>query len=463
MSGKRSIFQNVTFRKLFGAQLIALAGTGLTTIALALLAYEIAGERAGLVLGTALAIKMIAFIFVAPIVGGLIRPQGRKTLLVALDVARAACVLLLPFVTTDWQIYILIFVLNACSAGFTPTFQSIIPQIFEDEEDYTKALSMARLAYDLENLLSPTIAAALLLVVGFDVFFVANAAAFVVSAGLVLSATMPMVVDMQDKAMSAREKIAQGFKIYRKTPRLMGMLAMFLVVAAAGAMVIVNTVVLVRVQFGGGESEVAIAMSAFGLGSLIAALMVPRLVNRLGDQAVMRRGGWLLALMLVLASYVSQFELLLLAWFALGIGYSLVQTPAGRVLRRSANDEDLPKLFAAQFTLSHACWLLAYPAAGWLANVYGFNAAFIIFAIASILAMLLSQQLWQTDDPAEIEHQHDALYHDHLHYHGPHHQHEHEGWEGPEPHRHPHKHEAVRHSHKYVIDGHHTEWPAKTN
>lgn len=463
MSGKRSIFQNTTFRKLFSAQLIALAGTGLTTIALALLAFEIAGERAGLVLGTALAIKMIAFIFVAPVVGGLIQPQNRKQLLVALDLARAGCVVFLPFVTTDWQIYALIFVLNACSAGFTPTFQSIIPQLFADEEDYTKALSMARLAYDLENLLSPTIAAALLLVVSFDVFFVANALAFIISSGLVLSANLPSVVDMQDKALSAKDKIAQGFQIYRKTPRLMGMLAMFFVVSAAGAMVIVNTVVLVRGQFGGGESMVAIAMSAFGLGSLVAALMVPRLVKRLGDQAVMRRGGWLLGVTLALAGYVGQFQLLLVIWFLLGIGYSLVQTPAGRVLRRSASDTDLPKLFAAQFTLSHAAWLISYPLAGWMAIAFGFQTAFLVFALVSLVAMFVSHQLWQNDDPAEIEHQHDELYHDHMHYHGPHHQHVHEGSEGPEPHRHPHKHVAVTHSHNYVIDGHHTEWPAKTN
>ncbi|WP_299347283.1 MFS transporter [uncultured Maritalea sp.] len=463
MISKRSIFQNVAFRKLFSAQLIALLGTGLTTIALALLAFQIAGDRAGVVLGTALAIKMLSFIFVAPVVGGLIRPSGRKRLLVVLDVARAACVLVLPFVTAEWQIYLLIFVLNACSAGFTPTFQSIIPQLFEDEEDYTKALSMARLAYDLENLLSPTIAAALLLFVSFDVFFVANSAAFLVSAGLVLSTRMPAIEDLQDKSLSAKDKILKGFQIYRKTPRLMGMLAMFLVVSAAGAMVIVNTVVLVRGQFGGGESMVAIAMSAFGLGSLVAALMVPRLVNRLGDQAVMRRGGWLLGLTMLLAGYVGRFDLLLVAWFMLGIGYSLVQTPAGRVLRRSASDEDLPKLFAAQFTLSHLCWLASYPAAGWLASSFGFQPAFLIFALVSLGAMILSQQLWQNDDPSAIEHQHDELYHDHLHYHGSHHQHVHEGWEGPEPHRHPHKHEAVRHSHKYVIDGHHTEWPTKTN
>jgi len=57
-----AILANRTYRHLFAAQIIALAGTGLMTIALALLAYEIAGANAGVVLGTALAIKMIAYV-----------------------------------------------------------------------------------------------------------------------------------------------------------------------------------------------------------------------------------------------------------------------------------------------------------------------------------------------------------------------------------------------------------------
>jgi len=40
-----------TYRHLFAAQVIALVGTGLTTVALALLAYDLAGGDAGLVLG----------------------------------------------------------------------------------------------------------------------------------------------------------------------------------------------------------------------------------------------------------------------------------------------------------------------------------------------------------------------------------------------------------------------------
>jgi hypothetical protein len=54
-----------TYRHLFLAQVVALVGTGLLTVALGLLAYALAGEAAGQVLGSALAIKMVAYITIA--------------------------------------------------------------------------------------------------------------------------------------------------------------------------------------------------------------------------------------------------------------------------------------------------------------------------------------------------------------------------------------------------------------
>ena len=122
-----------TYRRLFAAQVIALAGTGLSTIALTLLAYDLAGGDAGMVVGTALALKMVAYVGIAPFVGGLAHRLPRKAFLIALDVGRAAFVLCLPFVDAVWQVYVLIFLLNACSAGFTPTFQATIPDVFPDK------------------------------------------------------------------------------------------------------------------------------------------------------------------------------------------------------------------------------------------------------------------------------------------------------------------------------------------
>src|SRR5215210_6040729 len=117
------VLANATYRRLFLAQAIALVGTGLATVALGLLAYDLAGASAGAVLGTALAIKMVAYVGVAPVAGAFVHLVPRRTLLVTLDLARAAVALTLPFVTEVWQIYTLILVLQSCSAAFTPAFQ----------------------------------------------------------------------------------------------------------------------------------------------------------------------------------------------------------------------------------------------------------------------------------------------------------------------------------------------------
>lgn len=110
-----SVLNNRTYRHLFTAQVIALVGTGLMTVALGLLAYELAGADAGAVLGTALAIKMLAYAGVAPVAQAFADRLPRRSLLVALDLVRAAVALCLPFVTEVWQIYLLIFVLQAVS------------------------------------------------------------------------------------------------------------------------------------------------------------------------------------------------------------------------------------------------------------------------------------------------------------------------------------------------------------
>lgn len=144
-----AVLANRVYRRLFAAQV----GTGLATVALGLLAWDLAGGDAGQVLGTALAIKMVAYVTLAPVAAALNERVPRRALLVALDLVRAGGALALLFVSEVWQVHVLILLLQAASAGFTPTFQATIPDVLPDEAKYTRALS--RLAYDLESLLSP--------------------------------------------------------------------------------------------------------------------------------------------------------------------------------------------------------------------------------------------------------------------------------------------------------------------
>ena len=286
--------RNKSFRRLYLAQVIALVGTGLSTVALTLLAYDLAEASAAAVLGTALAFKMVAYVVFAPIVGGLAHRFPRKPFLIIMDIVRAVIVLSMPFVTAVWQIYILIFVLNLFSAGFKPVFAATIPDIVPDERQYTRALSMSRLAYDLENLLSPLFAGLALLVMTYAGLFVANSAAFLVSAVLIFVTAFP------DSKKSERigniiEQISFGVRSYLRTPRLRGLLALYLAVSAASAMIIVNTVVYVRETLGGSSSDVAMALAAAGGGSMLAALSLPKILDRVSDRPVMLLGGGMMA------------------------------------------------------------------------------------------------------------------------------------------------------------------------
>ncbi|RZK89271.1 MAG: MFS transporter, partial [Methylobacterium sp.] len=132
------------------------------------------------------------------------------------------------------------------------------------------------------------------------------------------------------------------------------------------------------------------------------------------------------------------WPLLLETWLVLGIAYSAVQTPTGRLLRRSATQEDRPAVFAAQFALSHAAWLVTYPLAGWLGAYAGMPATLAVLGGLTLAGVAAAAWAWPAADPDLIEHAHPDL----------------------EP-GHPHLHQGKRHTHGFVIDDLHRHWPAR--
>ncbi|MEM9491457.1 MAG: MFS transporter, partial [Myxococcota bacterium] len=373
-----------------------------------------AGAQAGSVLGTALAIKMVAYVGLAPIANAVSEFLPRRATMVALDVIRAAIVAFLPFVDQVWQIYLLIFLLQSASAAFTPAFQATIPDLVPDEAEYTQALSLSRLAYDLENLVSPIVAAAALGVVSFHALFGVTVLGFLGSALLVATVALPTPAGRRVR-VAAIARITRGLRIYLATPRLRGLLALSMVAAAAGAAVIVNTVIVVQGQLGLDARHTAFAFASFGGGSMIAALALPRLLGRFSDRTVMLWAGFALVAGLAACSRVVSFEWLLPAWLGMGLAYGAVQTPAGRLVVRSALSSDRRAVFAAQFSLSHACWLVAYPLAGRYGAAFGVQDAFIVLAAVAAVAAVVGAWLWPARESAGVVHEHRDLHPEHPH------------------------------------------------
>lgn len=440
-----NILMHRIYARLFLAQVIALLGTGLLTVALGLLAFDLAGAEAGVVLGTAFTIKMLAYVGLAPIAHTLAEKLPRKAVLIGADLIRASVALFLPFIDAIWQIYLLIFMLQAASATFTPAFQALIPDILKDERDYTKALSLSRLAYDLENLISPALAGALLLLMDYHWLFGGTVIGFVASALLVGFTAIPSQ-KRQIKSRPFLQRLTRGTRIYLATPRLRGLLSLNLAAAAISAFILVNTVVIVRINYGGDAADLAYAMAAFGAGSMLAALTLPRLLETLSDRGVMVVAAFLLvgmtlghALYTLIAAPVGWAGFLLL-WAISGTLYSAILTPSGRLLRRSAHADDRPAVFAAQFALSHVCWLITYPIAGWAGHAFGMPEAMLILGIIALFGAILSLIVWPKNREKMIAHSHPDLPTDHAHF---------KQYQG----------RGKSHAHVFVIDDEHRVWP----
>lgn len=385
------------YRKLFSAQIVALLGTGLLTVALGLLAFDLAGGQAGAVLGTALTIKMLAYVFVAPVMAALVERLPRKAVLVGADLIRAGIALMLPMVDQAWQIYVLVFVLQSASATFTPAFQSLIPVILPDERQYTRALSLSRLAYDLESLVSPALAAALLTVLSFHDLFLGTVAGFLFSAALVVTTRLPQAAAAKQEG-TLWHRTTLGTRIFAKTKELRALMALNLAVAAATALVLVNTVVYARDMFGGSNADVAIALACFGAGSMLVALTAPRILDRVPDRVLMRAGAVLLSVGLAgafaLLAVPGTWPVLLGLWVVLGAGTSMINTPSARLLRRAATEGTRSYIFTAQFSLSHACFIFTYPVAGWIGAAAGQPVAAAVLAVVATVSTVAAFRFW---------------------------------------------------------------------
>lgn len=385
------------YRRLFSAQVIALFGTGLATVALGLLAYDLAAENAGAVLGTALTIKMVMYVLIAPLAAAYADRLPRRLFLVLLDVARAVVVLALPFVTEVWHIYLLIGILQASSAAFTPTFQAAIPDIVTKESDYTRALSASQVAYTMETLLSPVLAAVALTFITFNWLFIGTSVGFVLSALLVLATSLPNARPSDHAGPWAR--VSSGIRTFTAAAPLRGVMALNLVVAASGSIVVVNTVNHVRDHLGGSQSDVAWALAASGGGTLLVALALPRVLDRVADRAVMMAGAvvlvaGVLAAVAMTSTGLASWAITVAIWVVIGAGMALIVTPTGRVIRASVSPSGLPAAFAAQFSLSHMAWLLTYPIAGWVGTAAGFTWAWSILAALGVVGAVSAVLVW---------------------------------------------------------------------
>ncbi|SDK22727.1 MFS transporter, NRE family, putaive nickel resistance protein [Methylophilus rhizosphaerae] len=374
--------QNRNYMLLFSAQLISLVGSGLTTIGLALFAHQIVeNSSAAVVIGNALMLRILAFLMFSQFAGILADRVNRKYMLIIADVVRLGLLALFPFLDSVWQIYTMIFLINAATAFFTPTFDSTLPEV-AGREHYVKALSFSRVAVDLEAILAPAIAGLVFALLGLKWLFWLDSLSYLLSAVLVFATVLSYKKTIVAKfsPTSLLQELSFGTKILFREASLKRALLLSFAEALAGAAAIVATVVYIKDVLLLSETSFVLVMAGLGLGSTITALVLGKFTGRYESLAsndlelhgrrhrwteqVLLIGGIVLGVILLPGFLKPGLAIFSFLWFLNGAGQVLIAISSTSLLAEHTAESERGRGYAAHFAWTHAFWLITYPAIG---------------------------------------------------------------------------------------------------
>ncbi|QLL29373.1 MFS transporter [Thermosynechococcus sichuanensis E542] len=434
--------RNRAFARLYAAQAINLIGDAFTWLGLGLLAFELAGENSGLWLSTALTLRVVIFVLLAPMAGVLADRLDRKGLMVTTHLVRMVLVSLFPFVSNGWQLYWLVALLSGCHALFTPTYTATLPLITTAEE-CPQAIALSNATYQLLSVLGPALAGSVAALFSTCSVFFLDALTFLVAAVLIAGLPTALIVSREGSVPPRRgllEELSVGSQCLWWDAAMRYGLLLQLVAAIAGAEILVNTVGYVQGTLQAGSQAYGSIMAALGVGATLAAVIWGSSCHRMSAVAVMGLGG-ILTVLPLLAAYGANVPSLALLWAIAGIGKTLVNVPMQTVVAERVAVDLQGRVYGAQFAWSHLWWVLAYPLAGWFGSQFPAQH----FFYAGLSSMVLFIAFVVLTQPWHLRHLPAGFWHSHPHDHSSEHDHCHrlQGLVGEHQHLHFHCRQAT--------------------
>jgi hypothetical protein len=265
------------FRLLFLGQALSVVGDRMTQVVLPFAVLSIGGSVTDV--GIVAAAGFLPFIFLG-LIGGVVADRiERRRILIASDVVRlvsqaAAGVLLVTGTAEVWHLAALTAAFGAADAFFSPAFTGLLPQTIAEPHHLQPANALRGMSYSTGSIVGPVLAGLLVAGVGEGGALIADAATFGVSV-LCLLSLRPRLVARGDPEPFATD-LRGGWREVRARTWVWS----FLLATVVYHVVVLPSIwvlgpVLMRDEFDGATSW-AVITAAFGLGSIVADLLLLR-------------------------------------------------------------------------------------------------------------------------------------------------------------------------------------------
>jgi MFS family permease len=274
------VFRHRNYRLFFSGQLVSLMGTWMQSVAQGWLVYSL--THSPFLLGLTSFCAQVTVFFMAPF-GGVIadRVDRRRMLIWTQSLSMVQAVLLAVLTLTHtvqvWEIIALAFGLGFINAFDIPSRQAMTLDMV-GRGDLRHAIALNSMMFNLARVIGPSLAGALIAVVGEGVCFALNALSF----GAVLTSLLMMNIPQRPPRVNehALREIADGYRYSSSTPRIRVALMLVGVSSCFGAAYLSLLPAFARDMLHGDSTSYGTLMTSIGIGALIGAYMLSRIHER---------------------------------------------------------------------------------------------------------------------------------------------------------------------------------------
>lgn len=380
--GLGKVFGTRSFFRLWLAQVVASTGDWMGIVAILAVANRISGgnEAAASLVLTA---RVLPGFFLAPVAGVLVDRLDRRQTLVVCNLGRAGALVLVPFVTTVWELFVISFVLELFTLVWSPAKEASVPDLVPVER-----LGQANSLNMLAAYGTFPIAAALFIGLTFaarilgDLSFVPdlaeqkeemerqmqsialwfNSATFVASALIILRVPIPHARPQGTGRidwMAALRDLKQGVVFIAKHALVRGVMIGLGAGILGGAAVIPLGTFFAEDVLHSGSDGYGVLLFAMGLGAAAGAVIFPIAHRKVSSEVFFSGTVIGSGVALVVFASMTTVRTASIFVFLFGAGVLSAYTAGFTVIQEHVASELRGRTFAALYSVIRLCMLLS--------------------------------------------------------------------------------------------------------
>ncbi len=397
-----SLLRHRSFMRLWGAQVVSNLGDWVYWLAVGIaLSERVGGPAYARTLSILLVCQFApAAVFGALFAGPLVDRHSRRTLMIGADLLRGLAVasLLLVPAPSPVHFYIVAACLGLFGAVFQPSLMASVPNVVNPGQ-VVAANAMVAATNHVAIMVGPALGGFLVGTIGPSPVFGMNAASFLLSAGLILGARLPLPRRKGDTLSTARQDLVHGLRYAGRTPLVRAVIVVtglvFLAAATKAPLepVFVRDVLAKGAQLAVRARVLGMITMAWGLGMLLGAAGAPALARRYPRERLLPTAVAIVGTAVLVVSRTDDFSTVLLAWLFAGMANSLGNLSYESLLQERTPDAMRGRVFAATEATSDGTYLAGAFFAGLLGSWLSVSGALAvsggILLSAAALALLL--------------------------------------------------------------------------